>query len=122
MAGLVFCYTKDLKVVDGFYQQQLGATLWLDQGTCRIYHKDGFMFAFCEHPGSPPDNHMLTFFYPEHAAVDREYQRLSKLAIAPPQYNQRYDVYHFFIKDPDGRVVEFQKFEKQPAWPPETAF
>ncbi len=30
-----------------------------------------------------------------------------------PVHNERYDIYHFFAVDPEGRAVEFQRFESE---------
>jgi catechol 2,3-dioxygenase-like lactoylglutathione lyase family enzyme len=29
----------------------------------------------------------------------------------PPQSNPKYQIYHFFLKDPDGYWIEIQKFD-----------
>ena len=34
----------------------------------------------------------------------------------PPKVNPTYDIYNFFARDPDGHLVEFQRF-LDPAWP-----
>ena len=33
-----------------------------------------------------------------------------------PVLNERYNIYHFFVRDPDGYLVEVQRF-LDPAWP-----
>jgi len=33
-----------------------------------------------------------------------------------PQMNTRYNIYHLFVRDPDGHLVEIQRF-LDPAWP-----
>ena len=34
----------------------------------------------------------------------------------PPTYNPTYHIYHLFVRDPDGYLVEIQTF-LDPAWP-----
>ena len=34
----------------------------------------------------------------------------------PPRYNAEFDIYHCFIRDPDGYLVEVQRFESAD-WP-----
>lgn len=34
----------------------------------------------------------------------------------PPTFNERYNIYHLFVRDPDGYLVEIQTF-RDPAWP-----
>jgi catechol 2,3-dioxygenase-like lactoylglutathione lyase family enzyme len=29
----------------------------------------------------------------------------------PPQFNEKYKIYHFYFKDPDGHTIEVQRFE-----------
>jgi catechol 2,3-dioxygenase-like lactoylglutathione lyase family enzyme len=33
----------------------------------------------------------------------------------PPTYNERYQIYHLFARDPNGYLVEIQRFE-DPRW------
>jgi catechol 2,3-dioxygenase-like lactoylglutathione lyase family enzyme len=35
-----------------------------------------------------------------------------------PTMNTTYNIYHFFMRDPDGYLVEIQRF-LDPAWPSE---
>jgi len=53
---------------------------------------------------------MLTFFYDDKSDVDRMYSKFSQLADEEPRDNPKYPIYHFFAKDPEGRVIEFQYF------------
>jgi hypothetical protein len=38
------------------------------------------------------------------------YQALREVAQEPPRTNERYRIYNFFARDPDGRLIEFQHF------------
>ena len=42
--------------------------------------------------------------------VDEMYRRLMDVADAEPRYNERYRIYQFFAKNPEGRNLEFQAF------------
>jgi hypothetical protein len=33
----------------------------------------------------------------------------------PPTYNERYQIYHLFARDPNGYLIEIQRFE-DPRW------
>ncbi|MBU0956498.1 MAG: VOC family protein [Spirochaetes bacterium] len=116
MAGMTFFYTADMVAIDAFYGQKLGAQLWLDQGSCHIYRKDDFLFGFCPREKAVTTDQILTFFYPERSQVDQQYRAYRDLALAEPLYNERFNIYHFFIKDPEGRLVEFQHFEADIDW------
>jgi len=30
----------------------------------------------------------------------------------PPRLNEKYQIYHFYLKDPDGHIIEVQRFEE----------
>ena len=38
------------------------------------------------------------------------YEKFKKISNGPPKENPRYQIYHFFTKDPEGRTLEFQYF------------
>lgn len=109
MAGIVFFATRELDILDDFYRRVIGCTLWLDQGGCRIYQHGNFLLGFCQRDRIEIDG-VITFFYPSDRDVDQMYQKLRESAEAAPVYNARYDIYHFFARDPEGRKVEFQCF------------
>jgi hypothetical protein len=52
----------------------------------------------------------ITFFYPTEDDVDTMYKLLGQNATSEPVMNERYQIYQFFAKDPEGRILEFQTF------------
>jgi catechol 2,3-dioxygenase-like lactoylglutathione lyase family enzyme len=51
--------------------------------------------------------------------VDGWHQHLAARGVVfeqPPQLNDRYNIYHCFLRDPDGHLLEIQRF-LDPAWP-----
>jgi catechol 2,3-dioxygenase-like lactoylglutathione lyase family enzyme len=51
--------------------------------------------------------------------VDGWYERLKAKGLsleAPPKKNEKFNIYHFFLRDPDGYLLEIQQF-LDPAWP-----
>ena len=110
MSGILFLKTADLNKVTGFYLNQVGCTLWLDQPDCRIFRHGNFLFGFCK--GEKADtNGILTFFYPTKEQVDSMYSALQDVAREKPKMNDKYKIYHFYAADPEGRDVEFQYFD-----------
>lgn len=109
---ITFLYTEDLASTAPFYEQILGLELALDQGSCRIYKVIGQAYVgLCERatPKSP-DGMIVTFVTPD---VDAWYQRMVERGATPehtPRMNETYRIYHFFIKDPNGYLLEFQRF------------
>ncbi len=98
---VTFLYTRDLDLSAAFYGETLGLHLVLDQGGCRIYRvsPDGFL-GLCRCSESRPCN-------PEGVIVTFE---------TPPRDNPAFNIYHCFLRDPDGYQIEIQRFD-DPAWP-----
>jgi catechol 2,3-dioxygenase-like lactoylglutathione lyase family enzyme len=117
-AGITFCYTRDLKKTAEFYEGVMGLPLVLDQGGCRIYKvSGGAYFGFCEREEVGPGKGLILTFVTED--VDRWYEKLSGQGIVfekQPAFNPDYNIYHCFLRDPNGYLLEIQRFE-DPRWP-----
>ena len=113
---VTFLYTRDLKTTSSFYEEVLGLSLVLDQGSCRIYRisVDGFL-GFCQREEAETCG-IITFVYPDRAGVDRMYDQFQETALDPPRDNPRYPIYNFFSRDPEGRLIEFQVFTGDVDW------
>lgn len=123
---VTFVYCEDLDAADDFYGHTLGLPLALDQGLCRIYRvgRDAFL-GFCRETGNiagrPASNIILTLDAGSPAQVDRWYDYLVDCGAAarierPPAHNARFNIYHLFLRDPAGYLVEIQAF-LDPSWP-----
>ena len=116
---VTFLYTRDLPLTAQFYEQTIGLPLVLDQGSCRIYRVGtGGYLGFCRRETAParPDGVILTFVTRE---VDQWRQYLQAQGIEfekLPTYNPDYNIYHTFLRDPNGYLIEIQQFF-DPAWP-----
>jgi catechol 2,3-dioxygenase-like lactoylglutathione lyase family enzyme len=115
---ITFLYTVDLGRTANFYEDFIGLPLVLDQGTCRIYQvsDEGFL-GFCERKELSPElpDLIITFVVDD---VEKWYQYLKDQGIQcenPPSYNPKYDIYHCFFQDPNGYLIEIQKF-RTPDW------
>jgi len=103
---------RDLSATTAFYGQ-LGLTLARDQGSCVIFRvAAGAYLGFCEHDRPSPEHPglILTLLLDD---VDAAYRRLSELSAeteGPPQVNERFGIYHFFARDPEGYRLEVQRF------------
>jgi catechol 2,3-dioxygenase-like lactoylglutathione lyase family enzyme len=99
----------------------LGLPLVLDQGTCRIYRvARGAFVGLCAAADAPrtPEGVILTLVTPQ---VDAWYAHLAAQGVAfarPPAYNAAYNIYHCFLRDPNGYLIEIQTF-RDPTWPAE---
>ena len=98
----------------------------LDQGVCLIYRvgSDAFI-GFCESVGSrlgtdgAADPVIMTLVSDE---VDQWYDYLltqDVLIEKKPTLNEKFNIYHLFLRDPNHYLVEIQTF-LDPAWPKPT--
>ena len=109
MAGLIFFKTGDLELVRKFYIERMGMELWHDQGMCIILRHGNLLLGFCQgerDAGEP----CITFLYESQGLVDEAYAQLKDIATTDPALNVRFNIYHFWGKDPEGRTLEFQVF------------
>jgi catechol 2,3-dioxygenase-like lactoylglutathione lyase family enzyme len=113
-----FLYTRDLAATAHFYEDVMDLQMVLDQDDCRIYRvgRDAFL-GFCEREDAPehPCGVILTIVTKE---VDRWYRQLTRRGVAfekRPVFNPEYDIYHCLLRDPNGYLIEIQRFE-DPAW------
>ncbi len=102
---------RDLKRTTEFYGA-LGLAVARNQSSCIIFRvaTSGFL-GFCQHDKALPEHPglILTLVLDD---VDGMYQKLTKLGVtteALPKLNERFGIYHFFARDPDGYRLEFQR-------------
>ena len=114
---IVFLATTDLSATAAFYEETLGLTLALDQGKCRIYEvAEKAYLGFCATAElTSTEGVIITLVSRD---VDAWYQKLKTLGVAfekEPTYNPEFKIYHCFLRDPNGYLVEIQRFE-DPKW------
>ncbi len=111
---ITFLHSQDLETTKQFYTEMLGLPLVRDQGTCIIFQVTQQAFlGFCEHIEAIKGGRsvILTLVSDD---VDGWYAALQSRGASlsdPPQANSHYQIYHFFIKDPNGYYVEIQRFD-----------
>jgi catechol 2,3-dioxygenase-like lactoylglutathione lyase family enzyme len=116
-AQVTFVRTADLELSTRFYADTLGLDLVLEQSGCRIFHAcDGAYLGVCSHMGPPsPEGVVLTLVTDD---VDGWFNRLVQRGIAfekEPATNDKFLIYHCFFRDPDGHLLEIQRFD-DPRW------
>lgn len=110
--GIVWFRTAKLDEIIDFYTRVMGCTLWLDQNNCKVLQHGNLLLGFCS--AEEPDLDALPcFFYREKSTVDQMYQKLSGTAEFSPRDNSRYQIYHFFARDPENRRIECQHFNHE---------
>jgi len=110
MSGIVFFRTSQRGSVVEFYTDRLGFNRWLKQdGGCTILRRENLLVGFCDADESETEG-IVTVVVEDQTTVDAIYDELDSDRIDPPAENSEFDIYHFFLADPDGRSVEVQTF------------
>jgi len=110
---ITFLGTKDLQRTSQFYQDVLGLTVYKDQEVCLIFNiTTQSKIGFCKHISVIHDEKspILTLVTEQ---VDEIYKKISESGIdipEKPKTNQKFNIYHFFFKDPNGYTIEIQEF------------
>ena len=110
---ITFLYTRDLTTTAHFYEEIMRLPLVVDQGSCRIYRVAGDAYlGFCERDEAPeqPQGILFTLVTPD---VDgwAEHLRAHEVTLEKaPAVNPDYGIYHCFVRDPNGYVIEIQRF------------
>ena len=114
---ITFLGTRDLEATAQFYERTLGLPLVLDQGRCRIYKVTGGAYlGFCEREEAKATEGVIVTLVAED--VDAWCDELRTRGVKfekEPTYNSEYKIYHCFLRDPNGYLVEIQRFE-DPRW------
>lgn len=116
---VTFLYTPDLAKTADFYERIIGLTMVLDQGVCRIYKiTDTAFVGFCQRESASGKTADVIFtLVTDEVDAWHTYLVGHDVAIEkPPTLNETYNIYHIFVRDPNGYLIEFQTF-KDPTWP-----
>jgi len=111
---ITFLKTRDLESTSHFYEEILELPLVRDQGVCRIYKTsaNGYL-GFCTHLEAPQAKGIILTLVTDD--VDGWYQKLGNKGVEiteAPTHNPKYQIYHFFFKDPNGYTLEIQRFDE----------
>jgi predicted enzyme related to lactoylglutathione lyase len=115
---ITFLDTADLARTADFYERVVGLRLARDQGSCRIYHVcAGAYLGFCQRTQSsavaPRGAEAVTVLTLITDQVDEWFHRVQALGadvVKPPADNPPYRIYNAFVRDPNGYLVEIQRF------------
>ncbi len=116
-AQIIFLYTRDLDATAQFYEDVIGFSLVLDQGGCRIYESaQNAYLGFCERASADSETGVIVTIVTD--AVDQWCERLRDADVPiekSPALNETYGIYHCFARDPNGYLIEIQRF-LDPKW------
>ena len=114
---ITFLSVEDLERSAKFYEDVLGLTLVTDQGDCRIYRVAGDSYlGICARPGRTATEGVIVTLVTED--VDGVHGRMLAAGVvcdSPPAYHPKYAIYQAFYRDPDGHLIEVQRFD-DPSW------
>ncbi len=115
---VIFLYTHDLEKSADFYADILQLPLVLDQGACRIYRtsRDSFL-GICQTKDAIHTSNVIVTLVS--AEVDKWHTYLLERKIPvekPPTFYEKFNIYHLFLRDPNGYLIEIQTF-RDPSWP-----
>ncbi len=109
MSGIFFLSTRRRDEIVEFYTTRLELNIWIEQEDCTILRQDNLILGFCQRETADTGG-IITFWYGSNKEVDDEYAKLADVAEGPPEVNEKYRIYHFFFRDPEGRMLEVQRF------------
>ncbi|MFP3950854.1 MAG: VOC family protein [Candidatus Bathyarchaeia archaeon] len=113
---ITFLYYSDLEKAVSFYEDVLGLKLSMDQGWAKIFRvaENSYLGLvdgdFGYHTPSQDKPVMITLVVPD---VDEWYEYLQDRKIATltePKDNEELNIRMFLLEDPEGYVIEIQKF------------
>ena len=110
--SITFCNTEDLEATHHFYHDILELQLALDAGKCRIYRiREGAFIGFCTLRNEKPEGIVLTMITEN---VDEWFEKLSNKGVIfekEPGLYEEFNIYSCFFRDPNGYLLEIQRFE-----------
>lgn len=116
-SGITFLKTRDLLETTAFYTQVMGFKFALDQGKCRIFQVcPNCYIGFCLTDGSTGSDEVILTL--EIEDVDGFYHDLKAIGVeieTRPRLNEYYNIYQMFLRDPNGYLLEVQRF-LDPRW------
>jgi catechol 2,3-dioxygenase-like lactoylglutathione lyase family enzyme len=116
-AAITFLKTTDLEKTTNFYTNILGFPLVLDQGKCCIFRAlSGAYLGFCIQDSAPDNQEVILTLVLED--VDSACAALKGAGVpieVQPSYNEQYRIYQCFARDPNGYLIEIQRFH-DPRW------
>ena len=114
---IVFLPTTDLSRTADFYEHALRLERVLDQTSCQIFQtSEAGYLGFCLREQAPINDSVILTLVTEE--VDEWKDILEQRGVViekPPTYNPEYKIYQMFLRDPNGYLIEVQRFE-DPRW------
>ena len=117
--SITWIYTEDLADSAAFYRDRLGLVQVMDQGGCVIFRMgiSGFLGVCRVRPGRfvEPKGVVITFVTSDVDEWHRHVIAAGLMPDGPPMVMPEANIRCFFLRDPNGYMLEFQTF-LDPAW------
>ncbi len=116
-AQITFLAVADLERSAGFYGDVLRLDLVVDQGDCRIYQVTGTAYlGICVRPSATQhDGVIVTLVTDDVAGWHDRITAAGGVCDTAPRAHPDYAIYQAFYRDPDGYLIEVQRFD-DPNW------
>ena len=114
-SSMVFFPCKSIDVTRNYYQNVLGFEIYKDLGKSIWVDGGRGYIGFVEYdpPRPPASGACISFNLCSKEAVDEMYRKLNTLPAlglqGEPKMHPDFPVYSFFLSDPNGYLLEFQK-------------
>jgi catechol 2,3-dioxygenase-like lactoylglutathione lyase family enzyme len=112
---VTFLPTADLEATHAFYGDLIGLPLVRDQGLCRIYRTgvDAFV-GFCARGYAIPREFrvVVTLLVDDVAEAFERLIDRGVVAETTPKHSPTFQVTSFFVRDPNGYLLELQRFDE----------
>ena len=111
---ITFFSTRDLALVRSFYGNILGLPVTIDQGVCLIFRvAEGAFLGFCTTTAREFEKGALVTLVTDD--VDAWASRLHQAGAVcekEPSPTPSFGIYNCFFRDPEGRMLEIQRFDE----------
>lgn len=117
LSNVVFFPCHSTRETLAFYQDVVGLKVWKDMGGAVLLDSGYGYLGFVEYGPDRPmaTGNCISFNVEDNAAVDAKFAELVAKGVTteakPPVMQTGFAVYSFFIEDPNGYTVEFQKIQ-----------
>lgn len=114
---VAFYPCKDLQVTKKFYTEKMNLKIWYEEDRALIFDTGYGYLGFSQYEDKPlAYSAILSFNCDDIQEVDRIYKRFYEIEdihiLSYPTKQAGFEVYSFFIEDPNGYQLEFQKILK----------
>ncbi len=115
-SSISFYPVNDINITADFYLNIIGLKLSEDMGNAKIFDTGYGYWGFVQYEDrkASPNGLCLSLNCEDNLDVDAFYNKITKKGVATlgePKMHAKFPVYSFFLNDPNGYLLEFQKIQ-----------